>query len=70
MRLSGTSMASPNLTNLAAKLFALDSSLTPERVNDLIKQGATASSDGRRHLIDPKHFVELLQQKAVAQSLN
>src|SRR5215470_9951008 len=71
MKLSGTSMASPNVTNLAAKLFALDPSLTPESVIDLIRQGATTSSDGRRHLIDPKHSVELLREKkAVAKAGN
>ena len=60
LKLSGTSMASPNVVNLAAKLFALDPSLTPEQVIDLIKQGATASDDGRRHLIDEKRSVALL----------
>jgi subtilisin family serine protease len=60
-KLSGTSMASPNVTNLAAKLFALDPSLTPERAIELIKAGATASADGRRHLINPKKSVELLR---------
>jgi subtilisin family serine protease len=60
-KLSGTSMASPNVVNLAAKLFALDPSLTPAQVIDLIKRGATASEDGRRHLIDPKKSVELLR---------
>lgn len=63
VRLSGTSMASPNVVNLAAKLIALDPSLTPEQVIDLIKQGATASEDGRRHLIHEKKSVELLQTK-------
>ena len=66
MKLSGTSMASPNVTNLAAKLFALDPSLTPEKVIQLIKDGATASEDGRRHLIDPKRSVELLRQRKSA----
>jgi len=71
LKLSGTSMASPNVTNLAAKLFAIDPSLTPERVIELIKQGATTSADGRRHLIDPKHSVELLREKkAVAKAGN
>jgi len=56
-------MASPNVTNLAAKLFALDPSLTPAQVIDLIKQGATPSEDGRRHLIDAKRSVELLRSK-------
>jgi subtilisin family serine protease len=66
LKLSGTSMASPNVTNLAAKLFALDPSLTPSQVIDLIKQGATTSEDGRRHLIDPKRSVELLHTKKAA----
>jgi subtilisin family serine protease len=63
LRLSGTSMASPNVVNLAAKLFALDSALTPPQVIELIKQGASTSEDGRRHLIDEKRSVALLQAK-------
>ena len=62
MKLSGTSMASPNVVNLAAKLFALDPALTPEQVIDLMKRGATTSEDGRRHLIDEKRSVELLAE--------
>jgi subtilisin family serine protease len=62
-KLSGTSMASPNVTNLAAKLFALDPTLTPEQAIELIKTGATASEDGRRHLINPKRLVELLRSR-------
>ena len=60
LKLSGTSMASPNVVNLAAKLFALDPSLTPAQVIDLIKQGASTSEDGRRHLIDEQHSIGLL----------
>jgi subtilisin family serine protease len=63
LRLSGTSMASPNVVNLAAKLFALDPTLTPAQVIELIRQGASASEDGRRHLIDEKRSVALLQTK-------
>jgi subtilisin family serine protease len=66
LKLSGTSMASPNVTNLAAKLFALDPSLTPAQVVELIRQGATASEDGRRHLIDPTRSIELLRSKKSA----
>jgi subtilisin family serine protease len=66
LKLSGTSMASPNVTNLAAKLFALNPSLTPAQVIELIKQGATTSEDGRRHLINPKRSVELLRAKKSA----
>lgn len=62
VRFSGTSMASPNTVNLAAKLLALDPTLTPEQVIHLIVAGATASEDNRRHNIDEKHSVELLHQ--------
>ena len=62
LRMSGTSMASPNTVNLAAKLIALDPQLTPEQTIHLIVAGATASMDGRRHNIDPKRSVELLRQ--------
>jgi subtilisin family serine protease len=57
-------MATPNVVNLAAKLFALDPSLTPAQVVALIKRGATTSEDGRRHLIDEKRSVALLKEHA------
>lgn len=60
---SGTSMASPNVVNLAAKLFALDPSLTPQQVIALIRKGADSSPDGRRHLINPKATVALLPKQ-------
>ena len=63
MKESGTSMASPNVANLAGKLFALDPSLTPEQAIALIKQGADTSADGRRHLINPKATVALLPKQ-------
>ncbi len=62
-RLSGTSMASPNVVNLAAKLIALDPALTPPEVISLIEAGASASVDGRLHNIDPKRSVELLRRQ-------
>lgn len=60
---SGTSMAAPNVANLAAKLIALDPALTPVETIRLIRDGATASVDGRRHNIDPKASVALLRQR-------
>ena len=60
VKFSGTSMASPNVANLAAKLFALDPSLTPEQVKALIIKGATPSDDGKRPLIDPQRSVSLV----------
>jgi subtilisin family serine protease len=64
LKLSGTSMAAPNVVNLAAKLFALDPSLTPAKVIDLIRRGASTSDDGRRHLIDETRSVRLLKAAA------
>jgi subtilisin family serine protease len=66
LKFSGTSMASPNVVNLAAKLIALDPSLTPEQTIDLIKRGADRSTDGRRNLINPKATVALLKTQATA----
>jgi hypothetical protein len=63
VRLSGTSMSSPNVANLAAKLLALDPALTPEQTIALIRRGATASADGRRHNIDPRRSVDLLRRE-------
>ena len=61
LRESGTSMASPNVANLAAKLFALDPALTPEQaIPTSSSAAADATADGRRHLINPKATVALL----------
>jgi subtilisin family serine protease len=62
-KMSGTSMAAPKVTNLAAKLIALDSSLRPADVVTLIKDGSDLSADGRFRLINPKRSVELLQAR-------
>lgn len=62
VRFSGTSMASPNATNLAAKLLALDPRLTPQQVIKLMIDGSTPSEDGRRHNLDPKASVALLRK--------
>jgi len=51
--LSGTSMASPNVANLAAKLLAAKPSLKPEEVIAIIRDTADKSADGRRTLINP-----------------
>jgi subtilisin family serine protease len=63
IKFSGTSMASPNVVNLAAKLIALDPQLTPEQTISLMKQAATASPDGRLHLIDAQKTLGLLQER-------
>ena len=63
LKWSGTSMASPNVANLAAKLIALDPKLTPEQTLAIMKQTATTSSDGRLHLIDPRAAVDQLRKQ-------
>ncbi len=60
MKYSGTSMASPNVVNLAAKLLAIEPGLTVEQVIGLIKLGADRSADGRINLINPKRSLALL----------
>ena len=64
LKLSGTSMAAPNVVNLAAKLFALDPALTPTQAIELIRRGATPSADGRIRLIDETRSVRLLKEGA------
>jgi Subtilase family len=61
LKFSGTSMAAPQVTNLAAKLFALDPSLTPEAAKDLITAGCERS--GRVNLVNPAKSVQLLQKR-------
>ena len=66
VKFSGTSMAAPQVTNLAAKLFAADPSLTAGKAKELIISGSTLSADGRRKLIDEKRSLQLIKQKATA----
>lgn len=58
MRLSGTSMASPNTANLAAKILAINSRLTPAQVIEIIRRTEDKTADGRRFLINPKKAIE------------
>jgi len=52
--LSGTSMAAPQASNLAAKLLAIRPSLTPVQLIALMTGTADRSADGRRVLMNPK----------------
>ena len=61
MKMSGTSMASPNVCNLAAKLFTLEPGLTPVEVVELIEKGADAKeANPDILLINPKKTVGML----------
>ena len=57
LALSGTSMASPQVANLAAKILAVNPKLTPPEVIALIRDTADKTPDGRRTLINPKKAV-------------
>jgi subtilisin family serine protease len=52
--LSGTSMASPQVANLAAKLLAVNPGLKPADLIRIIEGTAERSADGRRNLVHPK----------------
>lgn len=56
--LSGTSMASPQVTNLAAKMLAVKPMLKPAEVIAIMRKTADRSEDGRRTLINPKKALE------------
>ncbi|MGQ0720925.1 MAG: S8 family serine peptidase [Candidatus Eiseniibacteriota bacterium] len=65
VKFSGTSMASPNVANLAAKLLAMDPKLTPPEVIALIRDGADEVREGEHvlRIINPKHSAELLAER-------
>jgi subtilisin family serine protease len=50
---SGTSMAAPQVTNLAAKMLAIKPSLQPAEVIQIMRATADRTADGRRTLIHP-----------------
>ena len=62
--LSGTSMASPQVANLAAKILAVNSTLTPPEVIDIIVKTAEKTPDGRRALVDPAKAVAAAERHA------
>ena len=66
MKFSGTSMASPNVVNLAAKILAVNPGLQPPQVIRIIRDTADATADGRRHLINPKNAVAAAQNRTAA----
>lgn len=64
MPMNGTSMSSPNVTNLAGKLFAVNPDLTALQVRDLIEDGVDVTKAGNREirLINPKKSLDLLKK--------
>jgi subtilisin family serine protease len=64
IKLSGTSMAAPNVVNLAAKLLAVRPTLNVAQLRDLLIRGTDEKVAGERkiHLINPKKSMEILSQ--------
>jgi len=56
--LSGTSMAAPQVANLAAKMLAVNPALTPVQLVERIVGTADKSADGRRVLVHPRKALD------------
>jgi subtilisin family serine protease len=63
MKFSGTSMASPNVANLAAKILAVNPKLKPAEVAVIICETAEKTEDGRRFLIHPKNAIAMAKAR-------
>ena len=63
---SGTSMASPQVANLAAKMLAVNPALTPPELISMIVATADRTPDGRRVLMNPKKAVAAAGAKKAA----
>ena len=61
---SGTSMASPQVANLAAKILAINAKLSPADVIKVIRETADKTPDGRRTLVNPKKAIAKVEGKA------
>ncbi len=57
MAASGTSMSSPNVANLAGKIFTVAPELSAEDAFNLIIKGSVKSEDGKFLLINPKKTI-------------
>jgi hypothetical protein len=62
--LSGTSMAAPQVANLAAKMLAVNPALTPEDLIRIIVDTGERSADGRRNLMHPKKALAAARARA------
>jgi subtilisin family serine protease len=65
---SGTSMASPQVASLAAKMLAVNPKLTPPQLIAIIRDTAEKTPDGRRNLINPKKAVAAAETKRSPQA--
>jgi hypothetical protein len=62
--LSGTSMAAPQIANLAGKMLAVNPKLTPTEVAQIIVSTGDRTADGRRNLVNPKKAIDAAAPKS------
>jgi subtilisin family serine protease len=63
MKFSGTSMASPQVTNLAAKMLAINPKLSPIEIINTMRSTATPDPEGKGLLlINPKYAIEKIRK--------
>jgi subtilisin family serine protease len=62
-KMSGTSISSPNVANLAGKILTIKPNLTPAGITALIKKGVTPVAGSKKPipLIDPKRTLSLIK---------
>ena len=63
LKMSGTSMSSPNVANLAGKIWAINPSLSVEDVKNYIISYSDVSEDGRIILMNPKASINAVDKK-------
>ncbi|MFI1743991.1 S8 family serine peptidase [Thalassobellus sediminis] len=63
LKMSGTSMSSPNVANLAAKIWAINPNLSVEDVKNYIISYSDISDDGRIILMNPKASINAVDNK-------
>jgi subtilisin family serine protease len=54
INISGTSLAAPQVTNLAGKLFAVNPKLTAAQVRQIMEETSTLEGDKKLRVINPK----------------
>lgn len=62
LKFSGTSMASPQVANLAGKLLAINPDLTPSELITYINKGSDLSEEGIKRINSKKSIMALGQQ--------
>jgi len=62
--LSGTSMAAPQVANLAGKMLAVNPALKPAELIQIIVETGDRTGDGRRNLMHPKKALAAARAKA------